>query len=120
LTRPTRLTFDLIHLDALADIHDFDKRAFVGGDGVVHALLVPDATPVVGNSAIGVPARVLRKKWVSAVLRIRRDHWEGLRIRRRIDAMDLGRVGADATFVLVLTSGEESLTDRMLAVMMAS
>jgi hypothetical protein len=32
----------------------------------------------------------------------------------------MGRVDADAILVRVLTSGEESLTDRMLAVMMAS
>lgn len=87
--KPTLYPVDLY---PLPDIHHLDESAFLGGDRVVDAFLVPDSRPVVLHGLVCVPAGIL-----------------GL-----VSAASL------AISLWKLTSGEESFTDRILAVIISS
>lgn len=92
-TAHARLTLYTVHLDPLANIHDLDERSFFRRYRFIYILLIPDSTPVVRNRSIGVPSLVL--SFVELVV-------------------PDGETGEQ------LTSGEDSFTERIFAVMISS
>lgn len=83
-------TFNPIDLNTLAHIPYFDERSFLGRHGVIHSLLIVYPGPVVRYRSVCVPTGIL---------------------------LSVNQTDKKVTW---LTSGEESLTDRMLAVMISS